>query len=119
MDGTRKPIRRASEMESYDLVVKFPPKVLHHFNRLAVFVEGSEHFSPEILENLQDYAHGKPQDVQRAMSGIAHVVQEAMKHIHATGDKRAQQALDGLMYEIMEGDPPIAVTHRPRTRGRE
>lgn len=112
--------RRATEIDKSTVTLTFSEDVLRAMRRLEATVHDSDHFSPEILENLQHYASGKPIPVDSALSGMVHVTQEAMKHIHATGDKLAERALDEFKTQMIAalGDEPPTITLF-RTPGRQ
>ena len=110
-----------SEPLNPDLVrVGFSPEVLRSFARLEAMVHDSAHFSPEILENLQELASGKQYSVSMALSEMALITKNSLKHIQATGDKKAQEALDSLISNVMglgHDETPITLL-APRTRSR-
>jgi hypothetical protein len=111
--------RRATEIDQSTVTLTFSEDVLRAMRRLEATVHDSAHFSPEILENLQHYASGKPLRVDSALSGMVRITREAMKHIHATGDKLAEKAFDEFTIQIMAalGDEPQTIM-LSRTAGR-
>ena len=103
-------------MDAHDVMVRFSPEVVRGFARLEAAVQDSDHFSPEILENLRGYATGKAISVQRALTGIAFVTREAMQHVNATGDEKAKDALADLIDNLL-GHPATLSIAPGRTRG--
>jgi len=114
--------RAASSLSVDDFEVHFDPEVGRALARIEAAVHDSKHFSPDILMNLQDYAQGSSfPSVIRALSAVATIVHETTKHIAATGDQRAEQALSkftDLFYEeTQQGKPPYTlVPRREKTR---
>lgn len=102
--------RSISEMDADSVRVQFSPNMRRAFARLEAAVCDSTHFSPEILQNLQEYANGKSLSVQGALTGIAMITSEATGHVNATGDKRAEQALSHLIGQLMEEGPNPPIT---------
>jgi hypothetical protein len=98
--------------------VRFSPDVVKRFRHLEAFVHDSEHFAPQILENLQDHASGKPAHLATAMADMAAIAQQTMKHVYATGDLRAESALDELFDSFLNRDktPPVTVLAMQRSR---
>jgi hypothetical protein len=92
--------------------VQFSPEVRKAFADLESAVSGSRHFDRDILMNLQDYAKGEPLSVHGAITGMAHVARETMKHVHETGDENAKRALDNLIVKLIgmnDKSKPISV----------
>jgi hypothetical protein len=107
---------RAPEVDIGSLRVQFSPEVVRGFARVEAAVHKSQHFSPEILENLQEYAQGQAVHMESALYGVALVVRETMKHIHETGNERAQEALDNLFAELIgvtDKGKPFTVVKAP------
>jgi len=75
---------------------------MRRFARLEAAVHDSKHFSPEILENLQDLSTPTPPllAVEGAISGIAEITKQTMEHANATGDNRAKEMLSDLLLEL-------------------
>jgi len=88
-----------------DLLVHFSPEVTRQFARLEAAVHDSPHFADEMLWELQDRADGEPLRPRTAILSIAVIVRETMRHIQATGDKRAEEALSGLIDALTELEP--------------
>jgi hypothetical protein len=108
----------ASEMDGASVMVQFSPEVVRGFTRLEAAVHKSKHFSPEILENLQAYTEGKPLTVHNAITAIAFVTKETMRHVHETGDTRAKEALDDLTLALIEDSRKPVRLLKPPLRGR-
>jgi hypothetical protein len=108
--------KRLAESTGDDLTVLFSPEVTHQFSRLEASVSGSEHFSPEIYwTSLQDIIEKKPVTVRDAIFTTAVIVREAEKHIQATGDKKAAEALSALLdclSQTKASSRPLSVTSR-------
>jgi hypothetical protein len=107
------------KIDAEGVKVQFTPGVVRGFARLEALVHDSLHFDSDLLLNLQDLAAGKPFFIQTALSEMALLTRETMKHVQATGDKRAEEALEEL-HERLMGDPdPKTVTLLvPKTRTR-
>jgi len=102
--------------------IKFSQEVVKSLGRLEALVHGSAHYSPELLKNLQDWASGRPiSGVSMALTEMALITRETMKHVNATGDTRAEETLGELISALMGLglDPnPVSVLPSPRTRAR-
>jgi hypothetical protein len=107
---------RGSAMDSRSVRIRFSPEVKRLFARVEGAVHGSEHFSPEILENLQEYADEKPLLIQAALAHVATVTKETMRHINATGDEKAQLALWDLASALGEDNAFTLVKTPARDR---
>jgi hypothetical protein len=112
-------MRRVSEIDRNALRIEFSPEMIRAFARLEAAVHKSQHFSPEILANLQESAQGKSVSIDGAFTRIATVVREAMEHFHATGDERTKEAVDDFISQLMEEGPGQPFTLcKMATRGR-
>ena len=99
--------------------VEFSPDVVTSFRRLEAFVHNSDHFAPEMIENLQDLASGKPAHLDTAMVTILYIGRETMKHVQATGDKRAEDALRDLASALNDNSKdPVTVLALERSSAR-
>jgi len=99
--------------------VQFAPGVVRGFARLEALVHDSPHFDSDLLLNLQDLAAGKPFFIQTALSEMALLTRETMKHVQATGDKRAEEALEELHERLMgDPDPKTVTVLVPKSRAR-
>lgn len=87
-----------------DVKIKFAPDVVRSLARLEALLHDSPHYDSDLLENLRELASGKPQPVQIALTEMALITRETMKHVHATGDKRAEEAL-GDLHSALTRDP--------------
>jgi hypothetical protein len=99
--GVTKRLRRNTEIDADLAKVQFSPEVVAGFARLEALVHDSPHFNPEIRENLRDLASGKTFDVHLALTEMALIAQNTMRHVTATGDTRAEQALDDPTSDMM------------------
>ena len=110
---------RTQKLDADTVKIQCAPELVRSFARLEALVHDSPHYPRELLANLQDLASGKPLHVQTALTEMALITRETMKHMQATGDKRAEKALEEL-HESLMGDPnpkPVTVlVPRERTR---
>jgi hypothetical protein len=108
MDGhpkqsAAKRVRNEASINVDNVSVKLSPKMLQALARIEAAVHDSKHFDSDIKRNLQDYAGGTPFSSSRmAFSGIATITQETMRHIDATNDPEARQALNGFINEFYQ-----------------
>jgi hypothetical protein len=111
--------RKTSEINADSVLVQFSPEVVRGFARLEAALHDSQHFSQDILLNLQDYAAGKPLSVERALTGIALVTRETMEHVRATGDERTKDVLNNFISDLLgvhDNSKPVALLHVPVRR---
>ena len=102
---------RHRKLDLDDVQIQLAPEVLRSLSRIEALVHDSSHFDKDLLVNLQGLTSGKPIPVQMALTEVGLITRETMKHVHATGDKRAAEALSDLHNQLM-GDPnpkPFAV----------
>lgn len=99
--------------------VQFSPEVVTSFRRLEALVHDSDHFAPEMLDSLQDFASGKPARLASAMATMANIGRETMRHVQATGDVRAEDALSNLASELYDHSKnPVTVLALQRSSAR-
>jgi hypothetical protein len=117
MSGKEGELRHRALRSDADVVkVQFSPEVRKAFAELESAVRGSRHFDGDIMLNLQDYAKGEPLSVHGAITGMAHVARETMKHVHETGDENARRALDNLIVKLIgmnDKSKPISLAQSP------
>jgi hypothetical protein len=104
--------QRATEIDQSTITLKFSEDVLRAMRRLEAAVHGSKHFDSDLLQNLERLTSGEPIPVDHAVSEIALITKETMKHIHATGDKLAERAFQDFLDQIMTpiGKEPKTIT---------
>jgi hypothetical protein len=114
--------RHASGVQKIDadgVTVQFAPGVVASFARLEALVHDSSHYASDLRLNLQDLATGKPYPIQTALSEMALITLETMKHVRATGDTRAEKALEELHERLMgDPDPKTVTVLVPKMRAR-
>jgi hypothetical protein len=120
--GASKHLSKGTEIDADNATIQFSPVVTRSFARLEAMVHDSPHFSSEIRENLQDLAAGKAFPVHTALTEMGLIAKETMKHVAATGDTRAEQALGDLISDVMgvgrDGDTKPVTLIAPKTRNR-
>ena len=94
--------RKVAEIDARDIKVHFSPAVRSAFGDLEAAVHFSEHFDGDILRTVQDYAAGKPKSVHDVLIVLPTIAGETMKHVKATGDKRAEEAWNEIAGQISE-----------------
>jgi hypothetical protein len=111
---------RAQKIDADTARIQFSPEVVRSFARLEALVHDSTHYAPDLLVNLQELASGKHYPVHMALNEMALITRETMKHVHATGDTRAEQALDDLISSVMNigSDPKPVTVLASKARGR-
>lgn len=110
--------RQVSEIDPGTLRVQFSDDVIRSLNRIEAAVHDSKHFDSDLLVNLQDLTSGKPIPVSYALSEVALITRETMKHVHATGDTKAAEALDQLIAEFIGVDDktkPVVIVQATRS----
>ena len=120
--GASKHLRNGTEIDADTATIQFSPVVVRGFARLEAMIHDSPHFDSDLRENLRQLASGKPFPVHMALTEMALITRETMDHVHATGDTRAQQALDELITDVMgvgrDGDSMPVTLIAPKVRNR-
>lgn len=120
--GASKHLRNVTEIDADTAKIQFSPVVVKSLARLEALVHDSPHYSPALLENLQEMASGKPYPVHTALTEMALITRETMKHVQATGDTGAKEALDDLIANVMgvgkDGDTKPVTVLAPKARAR-
>jgi hypothetical protein len=120
--GAAKRLKKGTEIDADAATVRFSPQVVRSFAQLEAMVHDSPHFSAEIKENLQGFASGKPSPVHTALTEMGLIARETMNHVRATGDTRAEQALNDLLSDVMGvgrgGDTKPVTLIAPKVRDR-
>lgn len=93
---------RATELNPIEIEIHFSPRLMQAFKDLSAAVHFSEHFSPEIRMNLEDWVTKGPRSLHSALTGLPSIAEETIKHIAATGDQRAQEAWDNVDIQMRE-----------------
>jgi hypothetical protein len=101
---SEKHARKMEKVNADDVQIKFAPEVVRSLARLEAFVHDSEHYDSGLLDTLREMAAGRPVYVQSALTEMALITSETMKHVQATGDKRAEDALFEFHSSLM-ADP--------------
>jgi hypothetical protein len=104
------------EVNALDVSVKFSPEVARKFARLEAFVHDSPHFDSGLLINLQSLASGKSPCLDEIIPGMAQLASETMRHVQATGDTRAADALSDLISSMFEPKALTALVDAPSVR---
>jgi|SRR5579862_6156294 len=97
--------RLVEEINPDSVQLQFSRHVTESFEKILDAVRASPHFSPEIKTNLEEASKPCLLTVQTAFEHIAMVCEETMKHVVATGDQRARDALDDLVCQLMIEEP--------------
>ena len=105
---------KAAEVEARDIKVQLSPAVTSAFSDLEQAVRGSEHFDGDIIRIVQDYAAGKTKSVHDVLIGLPAIAMETMKHVRATGDKRAEQAWEDIAAQMNENGFSLTQEHGRR-----
>jgi uncharacterized membrane protein YgaE (UPF0421/DUF939 family) len=101
-ESAKKRARRVSEIDQKEIQIHFSRDVLRSFNRLEAAVHKSEHYSDELLENLQELSEGKPiPGIGAALTEMALIARETMRHVRATGEQHAEEVLGELISHLM------------------
>jgi hypothetical protein len=106
-------------MDADSARVRFSPDTARSFARLEAALSDSKHFDAGLLVNLQELAEGKTLSVHRALSEVANITRETMRHITATGDAKAKAALDEVITNLMGlglDSKPVTILPPPRSR---
>jgi hypothetical protein len=105
-------LRTGAKVDAKTLMAQFPPETLRSLSRLEAAVCDSDHFDRDILENLQGVAAGNHLSVPDALTNVGFIVREAMKHIHATSDEKAEKALNDFIGDLFEHSDKVTVMKR-------
>ena len=105
-------VQKRSQPEALDLKLEYSPEMRRAFARLEAAIYDSPHCDGGILENLEMFSEKHPWPLQSVLTGIATVVREAMKHVAATGDQRAEGALTDLMVLLGDEKPPVSLASK-------
>lgn len=118
---TGKHAKAITESAGTDVRVHYSPELRRQFARLEAAVHDSDDFPSEMVWIIQDKADGKPSSVQNEILGIAAIVKETMEYIHKTGDKKAEEALEGIidgLLAVNPNSPPVIMTAKGKRAGR-
>jgi len=97
--------------------VRFSPDMKQALSDLAAAVHFSDHFDPEMGEILENWgATGKGSNLHGFLGVLPHIAAETFRHIHATGDKRAEEAWSQISALMMENG---YILERDRNHARE
>lgn len=107
---------KSKEMDAMNVSVRFSPEVTRKFARLEAFVHGSPHFDSGLLTNLQSLASGKAPCLDEIIPEMAQLASETMRHVEATGDTRAADALSDLTSSLLEPKAMTALVDTPSVR---
>ncbi len=115
-------LRQDAASDAQAIKLRFSPELLRSFARLEAAVHKSEHFDPEALTTLQDYEDAKPRTIESTLSWIAIITKETMKHVNATGDSKAEEALNDVIRGLGERssslEQPITVVGKQINKSR-
>ena len=92
--------RKATHINPNSVQMEFSPEVRKQFARLEALMDGSKHCSPETLETLRHVSEGATFNATQTLTSIMLIVQDAVTHLHSTGDQRVKGALLALMDEL-------------------
>jgi hypothetical protein len=110
-----KHLTRSSRNPAEKAEIKFSPAVVDRFRDLETAVREKGHFDSDVLKNLEHWASGKGGAVSLALGDMIMITQETMKHIQATGNQEAKQALSMLFGEMIgphSATAPVVKTFR-------
>ena len=105
---TKSHTRSIDKLDPYTLSIDFALDVRQAFGDLAAAVHFSEHFDPDMLLVLQEWAHAARPAVHDVISTLPAVAEQTFRHIAATQDKRALDAWHELQSALLEGGFSIA-----------
>jgi hypothetical protein len=72
------------------------------FADLDATVHFSDHFQPEILLIVQDFAKGADVSIMDVICSLPSIAEQTFRHIHATGDERARKAWREICHALPE-----------------
>jgi hypothetical protein len=91
-----------NRVDAREFKVHLPEGLRRALGDLAAAIHFSEHFDDLMLENLEDWAAGRPLALHGFVASLPAIVEETMKHIAASGDSRAAKALASVQLELQE-----------------
>ena len=94
--------RKLEEIDPYKVTVRFSPRVKAALADLEAAVHFSKHFDGDVYAMVQGWARGKSPTVRDVIVEFPLIARETFRHIHATGDKRAEEAWDDLSSQLFE-----------------
>jgi hypothetical protein len=108
-----KHVRKATEIDSREMTVHFSVEVRESFRNLADAVKSSPHFDSGTRKTLQEWAAGKTPSVGALAVALPGIAEEAVAHVNATGDQRADEVWDKLKEQLQGRDvKPFTLTRR-------
>jgi hypothetical protein len=81
----------ATTIDARGMCVNFSPGLRHAFAGLAAAVHDSEHFDSDMLLTVQEWAGGQSPTVHGMLISLPTIAGEAIRHIAATRDEKAQR----------------------------
>jgi hypothetical protein len=82
--------------------MRFSPAVVSAFSDLAAAVHFSEHFDADMRSILQEWAEGKAPSAHSVLTALPLIAGETFRHIHATNDKKAEEAWAEICGQMSE-----------------
>jgi hypothetical protein len=93
---------KAAGLDPRGVSINFSPEVKSAFRDLAAAVHFSEHFDSDMLAVVQKWGGDKSPSVHDVLIGFPVIAEQTFKHIHAIGDKRAEEAWKAIANELLE-----------------
>ena len=92
--------QKTTELQPDDVVIRFSPEARESLLALEETVHLSSHFDTDIRRTLQSLANGNPISLSSLVGALPLIIKETMRHIHETGDEKAQSALLELNVDL-------------------
>jgi hypothetical protein len=89
-------------MDPRNVEIHFSSEVRSAFADLAAAMHFSEHFDGDMLSIVQEWAADKTPSVLDVLTAFPLIAEQTFKHIHATGDQRAEKAWREIGSELLE-----------------
>lgn len=101
---------KAPELDARTIKVSFSPRVKLALSDLAAAVHFSDHFESDIRDALNEWTADKQPSIHDVLIVLPHLASETFRHIHATGDTRAEQAWDEFAGQLNEKGFALSTT---------
>ena len=97
-----RPSRNVRNLSPRAVKVHLSEEARRAFGDLSAAVHFSDHFHPQMLLIVDDFAKGTNFSVEDVITSLPSIAEEVFRHIHATGDERAREAWHSISEALAE-----------------